>query len=809
MRPAEVSLRRWGRGCLLLVLLSSMAVSVGHAYWDGPNPYNEEESVVPLYAIRPPDIFYHNVGLLEIMVTNVGVVGNPGFVDSFGAGWRGGEYLYAASLWIGAIASDNLAYVSTGAYDFELRPSLDPVDTIYEAFEGATGGDRPGFSSSGGDDDGDGLIDEDPLNGKDDDGDGLIDEDFAGISQQMFSCEYWDYTELAVAAYPQHRPMFLKVLQQSYAWSTEGANEFVGFDYTIRNDGFETLRDIYLGYFVDSDAGKKDADSYWSDDLGALETIDTTYIDRAIQFECSDRDGTRRNCSEQELHIDVAYMYDAPGSYPGGNAADDLGPGADGAFGGMFLGHTTDPLGARAPERVGIHTLQFFSSGGTYPEGDPRNDFERYDLLSKGELPRRNLVTPNDYRYCFSAGPFRELFPGEELVFQMAMVIGAGWRGLLHNCIMAQRIFNGQWRDTDGIKATGCGGRETCLHIEPGGDALKWADPCDSLLPAVTIKNTECDHPDYWVDNDCNCCTPLQPAEDRCEGWESLIHWVGTVAPPPPAVNTEDPTLRVGLAHDRMIELKWDNSSELVADPISGEIRFCGYRVWRVEGWTRPIGSTGPSPDEWQLVADLSQNPVGSQLNLADYTNPFAQIVDRVPDPVEEGEFLLQYEVGRYAYEDTEGLKNGMLYFYDVTAYSCWVDSTGYKEMSSQPAAVEAEGVRPRWDAVPDSLDWKSRVMVVPNPWRGGADWDLTPSDSDPTGTLIAFANLPEKLCDVSIYTLSGDLVQVLRHDGRTGTGTAGWNLISRNGQDIASGVYLYAVTCGGESVVGRFTIIR
>ena len=147
-----------------------------------------------LYAIRAPYIFYHNVGLLQLLITNVGVIGNPSFVDSYGAGWRGGEYLYAGSLWVGAIASDNLPYVSTGAYEFEFRPSLDVVDTIYPAYEGIIHGNRPGFSVRP-DDDGDGLVDEDFHNGKDDDGDGLIDEDYAAVSQQMFSCEYWDYTD--------------------------------------------------------------------------------------------------------------------------------------------------------------------------------------------------------------------------------------------------------------------------------------------------------------------------------------------------------------------------------------------------------------------------------------------------------------------------------------------------------------------------------------------------------------------------------------------------------------------------------------
>ena len=178
-------------------------------------------------------------------------------LTQYGAGWRGGEYLYAASLWVGAIAPDNLPYVSTGAYDTELRPSLDPVDTIYPAYEGINHGNRPGFSTRP-DDDGDGEVDEDPLNGKDDDGDGRIDEDYAAISQQMFSCEYWDYTEEAINTYPEHRPLNLRVHQESYAWSTEGSNEFVGFDFKIFNDGFEVLRSVYLGFFVDSDVGPKD-----------------------------------------------------------------------------------------------------------------------------------------------------------------------------------------------------------------------------------------------------------------------------------------------------------------------------------------------------------------------------------------------------------------------------------------------------------------------------------------------------------------------------------------------------------------------
>ncbi|MBD3161145.1 MAG: hypothetical protein GF346_03090 [Candidatus Eisenbacteria bacterium] len=788
-----------------------------------------------LYAISPPNIFYHNVGLLELMVTNVGIIGNPNFVDSFGAGWRGGEYLYAASIWFGAIASDNLPYVSTGAYQVELRPSLEAVDTIYPSYEGIQSGNRPGFSIQP-DDDNDGLVDEDFPNGKDDDGDGLIDEDYAAISQQMFSCEYWDYTEEAINTYPEHRPLNIRIQQASYAWSTEGSNEFVGFDFTIFNDGFEVLRDVYIGFFVDSDAGPKDEPGYYADDRGEFVEIDTTIVDLANRFTCNEWDGTPRSCNEQRLKLDMCFMHDVPD-----NGSDATGGDVDGYFGGLFLGHTTDPTGAVAPEEVGVHTAVFFSGSGAYPAGDPRNDFERYDLLEKGSKPNRPTGVPSDYRYCFSAGPFAELIPGDQLYLQTAFVIGNGRRGLIINAINAQRIYNGAWRDVDNDPSTPPGstvgpyGRETCLFLPPGEPPRQWRDPCDSLDPNVrVIKDYEC-LPENYVDNDCDCCTPLYRTneEELNNGYETLVHWVGTVAPPPPSTNIDppsDPSIRLTApAGDKKVLLEWDNLSELAADPIQGVILFTGYRVWRVEGWERPTGSTGPAPEDWQLVADLSLNPPDSLGEDSPfYLDRYKRLPPEGPDSLYEvltgssdpdEAVLWYYPPGHYQYVDTLGLKNGMLYFYDVTAYSAWVDDEGrYQELAGRPAAGERDQVVPRWEAASTA----DGIYVVPNPYVEGrqpAGWDLEPSDSDPTGTKVAFANLPRADCTVNIYTLAGDLVQTLQNDGRTsGNGTVFWNLISRNGQDIVSGVYLYAVECKdcepgvggcGDRKIGRFTIVR
>ena len=56
-------------------------------------------------------------------------------------------------------------------------------------------------------------------------------------------------------------------------------------------------------------------------------------------------------------------------------------------------------------------------------------------------------------------------------------------------------------------------------------------------------------------------------------------------------------------------------------------------------------------------------------------------------------------------------------------------------------------------------------------------------------------------------------VVRQLRHqvarDGSGGNGQMRWNLISRNGQDVASGVYLFAIDSDLGRQVGRFVIIR
>jgi hypothetical protein len=85
-------------------------------------------------------------------------------------------------------------------------------------------------------------------------------------------------------------------------------------------------------------------------------------------------------------------------------------------------------------------------------------------------------------------------------------------------------------------------------------------------------------------------------------------------------------------------------------------------------------------------------------------------------------------------------------------------------------------------------------------------------ADRQLSGMRVTFTNLSEANNRIKIYTVSGDLVQTISHGGLDGTGHVSWNLMSRNGQEIVSGVYLYSVQSDDsrfEDFVGKFVVVR
>jgi len=179
------------------------------------------------------------------------------------------------------------------------------------------------------------------------------------------------------------------------------------------------------------------------------------------------------------------------------------------------------------------------------------------------------------------------------------------------------------------------------------------------------------------------------------------------------------------------------------------------------------------------------------------------------------------YPIGRYGWVDRD-VHDGFTYFYAVTA----LDSSGTTGVDGsngtlllregRKVAVEADAVVPH-AATASAGD--GGVIVVPNPYRGHAAWDVTPSPSDPSGAHVDFLHMPAADWTLRIFTIAGDLVTTIRPadlqpNGRpqretADDGQASWSLISRNGQDVASGIYLFSVEAQGSSTRGKFVIIR
>jgi hypothetical protein len=782
---------RAGRALALSALLMAAAAGDVNARREVEPPLAHGRVPESVYTLRRPHLFTHNVGSLTLQVTNLGVMGNP-FLEEFSAGWRGAEYLNMAGLWIAAIGGDSDPHVST-ATTFEFRPDLSPVATIYESSEGIAGGFRLGpINPAAADDDEDGLYDEDFHNGLDDDGDGLVDEDYSAIGQQMFSAVYRDDAVEAVQQYADHVPLGLKVYQRTFQWAATGINEMVGMDFLIVNDGDQELEEIYLGFMTDADVGPRSIERYWTDDLGARSFVGATV----------DVPGEIQECDTKRVSGSVVFMYDGA---PNTMASEPV----PGVFGNVLLGYTTDYFGIKAPSGVGLNSVNWFSTTGASRE--LQTDEERYAAMTGSGSSDRIVDVPRDYSYLMSSGPFPRLRPGESLVYQTAFVVGNGFGGFFQNAVSALQVFDGRYIDADQDPATGEGGRELCLQVLEPGEVIVWDDPCDSLeIPDPPHKSSEC----KWVDSDCSLCTGK-------DGEEHLIRWVGTTLAPSPNVNTDldlDPRapgfdVYVPPAGDRRVVLQWDNSSELRVDPITGESHFEGYRIWRVDNWQRPLGEIGPGADEWFLVAEFRLHPADS-LRLGS-PHHLRRVTDLTVPPVgsTKNEERI-FPIGRYTYADTSGLLNGKAYYYSVTAFDV-IDFpdpiTGElvpTEIGGQPAAFHEEAVIPRWGRQKGGMDC-DRILVVPNPYRGSADWDLIPNDLDPTGTKIALRNLPEGTSTIRIFTVSGDLIETVEHDSRVSGGTYFWNLLSRNGQPVVSGIYLYAVVHGGTTCRGRFVIMR
>jgi hypothetical protein len=314
-------------------------------------------------------------------------------------------------------------------------------------------------------------------------------------------------------------------------------------------------------------------------------------------------------------------------------------------------------------------------------------------------------------------------------------------------------------------------------------------------------------------------------------------NYVVPVPPPSPRMHV--------VSRDNALDIYWDNSSEQACDVTSIPRRdFEGYRVY-----------IGEDPDTLARVAQFDSNVAPG--DTSGFNTGFPMPVPRIhrdsllttgekimlPHYAEFNELRCDsvcqrdsvtcelrcdpvpcvLDTTRYQYKYTVGnLRNGFKYYVAVTAYDLG---------NTQIEPLESGFDQNRVVVVPGPAPGEARAqkpVVFPNPYRVEARWDQGQNVRD---HYLWFAGLPAR-CKIKILTLSGDLVFEKDFDGATYQGegargifnpsqslgppvlsgaTFGWNMITTEGQAVATGLYLFSVEdrATGDRTIGKFLIVK
>lgn len=603
------------------------------------------------------------------------------------------------------------------------------------------------------------------------------------VSHQDFVCDYADkYTHSPVTgdSILNHTPLGISIHQESYSWNFPFADFFVILRYVITNASVDTLDSVYVGFW----------DNAVVHNTNYVRPGTVGYFDNTGQgFDAQQR---------------MAYSFDFNGA-PGGPAADSY-------MGLRLLGTTPFPSGVDSLGDLAAHTFynawrfraSIQSSEEVYvsPTDDNNSNqyLSRYSRLTQS-IPQENIdplrVSPINVTYLLSTGPWSRINPGEsiEVVYAVICAKKAGTApasldtkpqraNLYANAAWAQQAYNGE--DVNGNDI-----------LDPGEDIARR----DSVSPTELGLRYE---PDGKITR--------------------------YLLPAPP----KRPKVRVDV-QDQKAVIYWDKStSEESVDPILGTKDFEGYRIYRSNA-----GDDFLNHDNFVLNPPLVGEFDRSDDQIGRNTG-FGQVLLRSPKifPCDtfftsSNERKIVCDTIQYWYRfPPEGiddrLLNGWQYMFGVSAFDKGDSVNDVPSLESAKSLRRViPGTPPRTAGVPVAPGRPASVGVYPNPYYANAYWD----GNRERLRKIYFYNLPPR-CEITVYTLAGDVVTVIEHDSRTYAGEGidwfsqfgdpatkaqfaggehAWDLITKWDQAIATGLYLFTVKdeATGDIDRGKFMIIK
>lgn len=320
---------------------------------------------------------------------------------------------------------------------------------------------------------------------------------------------------------------------------------------------------------------------------------------------------------------------------------------------------------------------------------------------------------------------------------------------------------------------------------------------------ANLIKNAEWAQTAYFGE-DANQNGALDTGEDK-DGNGKITRFV---LPAPPTI----PKMKV-VAQDKKIDVYWSDIAENSIDPISNKKDFEGYRLYKTAvGFdvqkTTDIFNSLKLVGEWDVKGDKISYETG---------------MDAIKMPQA---MTFEGDTTKYLYKYTfDNIQNGWQHVIALTAYD---KGDVVNNLESLESASLANLVHV-FAGKPTNTDMKqNEPFAYPNPYYLTAEWEgVSKFEED---RKLLFANLP-KHCEVRIYTPAGDLIDTFEHNGETYNGSDsrwfttysdtkttafsggehGWDLLSKDSQAIARGLYLFVVRDldAGKTFRGKFVVVK
>ncbi|MCP4567543.1 MAG: hypothetical protein GY841_08190 [FCB group bacterium] len=803
----------------------------------------------------------HNIGKMAMAISNDGTFGR-GFIDNpiiDGEQAPSCEfpinsdlsYLFAASLWIGAVVGRD-TLVSVGEDGWAERVSEFNPD------EGDAGK----------------MIIRSNIKTKDT-------YDPEAISEQDFICTFTDtFSDQGITGIDGndnrgHIPIWLSIVQNSYAWSYDYAEDFVLFDYKITNIGQFPIRDLYMAFYVDADVHHESvtgATGSGDDICGFSRTLPMPpgfcmEEDTVNLAWIADNDG-----DPVAVGGPPAWAHTSPRAVTGtrvvrspgdslisnfnwwisNNPALDFGPRKAGTTEDPFKPFPLGNLGTPTGDKIKYYVM-------SHPEFDYDQLYTAVSHTNQGYLPpppqsqALAFASGFDTRYLLSFGPF-DVQPGDTLPITLAYIAGDEFHvGPTDFDDLFDPQFPDSFYNSLDFSDFGTNARwASWIFDNPGvdtdgdGDSGRFYWRCPSGIDELCFPEIEFP-PDSIID----LCKKVYYRGD------TIPDFVGASPPPPPEIKVTP-----GFGE---VTLRWNGQlSENTIDVFSQQKDFEGYRVYFAEGdrlidyiqmtsydvedykvyvfndillsWDQEIIPL--TIDTLRLLFGPDFDPTAYSSEFRDFTNP--KNGDRmyfVRQDWNESELTnpslihkVYPEASRYDSSDTTDDGWMRYYEYEYTInnlqpskpYNFSVTAFDYGSLKVDLGALESSPLTNAVKEYPlpsaEKVEEEGlKVIVFPNPYRidgGYAEAGYENRErrySAERSREIHFANLP-KVCKIRIYSINGDLIREIDHyrpEGGPESQHEVWDVISRNTQAVVTGIYLWHVESEMGEQLGKLVIMK